>query len=190
MIRLTEESIEKKICETKEIIEWLKNNESKYNVTPKKISTKNIIAIRRKVRKSKLAELVNNFLKAIIDETELELYILLYMLDGCIGDYQKCLKLPGQIARDDDIRTRLPNLIVNKFPGLWKRIKKSNESTAVKSNLGMINDSSTSGRLKEKEFSEYFDVKNSENRKKELEKDFEKIKRYVKALSIGQRKSV
>lgn len=190
MLQLTKQSIQKRIGETKEIIEWLEKCWGKYKVTPKDISTKNLIVMRRKTRKSKLAVLVNDYLEVISKETQFELEMILYMLEGCIDDYQSYSETDGKIPKYDDLRTSLPNLIVNKFPELWKKLKKSNESTAIESNLKIINELSTSGKLKEEEFFKDFDSKDSKARSKRLKGDLEKIKHYVKEVSVEKRKTI
>lgn len=181
MQELNEQNIKKKITDVGKSIDWLKNNWEKYRVSKNDIHTKDMIILKRSDRKMKLANLVNNYLEKICDETKLELDIILYMIKYCVEDYEKCYQNDYDIEKD--IKINLPNLIVQKFSKLWHDLNKSNEILAIKSNLDMIRELAVSGKLKEKEIFRDFNPKESEQRYIELQSELKKIRKYVKELS-------
>lgn len=182
MVELNEGKISEKIEEAEGSITWLKNNWKRYMVSKNDIHTKDMIILKRSDRKMKLANLVNNYLEKICDETKLELDIILYMLKYCVDDYKSHRKNDDSDT-ENDIEVNLPNLIIETFNKLWKNINKSNEISAIKSNLGMIRELAVSGKLKEKEIFRDFNPKESEQRYIELQSELKKIRKYVKELS-------
>ena len=179
---LNEQNIKKKITDVGKSIDWLKNNWEKYKVSKNDISTKDMIILKRTFRKTKLSNLVNDYLEKICDETKLELDIILYMLKYCVDDYKSHRKNDDSDT-ENDIEVNLPNLIIETFNKLWKNLNKSNEISAIKSNLDMIRELALSGKLKEKEFFRDFNPKESEQRYIELQSELKKIRKHVKTLA-------
>ncbi len=182
MVELNEGKISEKIEEAEGSITWLKNNWKRYMVSKNDIHTKDMIILKRSDRKMKLANLVNNYLEKICDETKLELDIILYMLKYCVDDYKSHRKNDDSDT-ENDIEVNLPNLIIETFNKLWKNLNKSNEISAIKSNLGMIRELAVSGKLKEKEIFRDFNPKESEQRYIELQSELKKIRKYVQELA-------
>ena len=141
-----------------------------------------MIILKRTFRKTKLSNLVNDYLEKICDETKLELDIILYMLKYCVDDYKSHRKNDDSDT-ENDIEVNLPNLIIETFNKLWKNLNKSNEISAIKSNLDMIRELALSGKLKEKEFFRDFNPKESEQRYIELQSELKKIRKYVQELA-------
>ena len=181
MQELNEQNINKKIISVGKSIDWLKNNWGKYKVSKNDISTKDMIILKRTFRKTKLANLVNDYLEKICDETKLELDIILYMIKYCVEDYKNYHK--GDNSIEENIETTLPNLIIKNFDKLWKELNKSNEISSIKSNLNVIKKLAVSGALKEKEFFEDFNSEESEKRYIKLQSELKKIREYVQELS-------
>lgn len=98
---------------------------------------------------------------------------------GCYKSHRK----NDDSDTENDIEVNLPNLIIETFNKLWKNLNKSNEISAIKSNLDMIRELALSGELKEKEFFRDFNPKESEQRYIELQSELKKIRKHVKTLA-------
>lgn len=143
----------------------------------------------RQSRKARLANLANNLLESICDETKLEMDIMLYILSECVDDYKEYTKtLHKQLTSDDinNVKVKLPNELINKFSKLWGNLKKGNELTSIQGNLGMIKLMATNGELLEKSFFEYYKLNESIDRCKKLQKELAEIRKHVKDCAKNQ----